>query len=103
MPIGFHLDDVESTAVNAQSNTYELHQQIRNLKKQLETIRADTIKDALDIAWSYGQIDGSHHRLWVIDQMVRALLGEEDYKKWVEKYETPDGEDYWEWDVGIAP
>lgn len=63
----------------------------------------DRIKNALTYAWSYGQIDGSHHKMWVIDQMVRALLGEEGYKNFVERYETPDGEDYWEWDMGIAP
>lgn len=64
----------------------------------------ERIKEALSLAWSYGQIDGSHHRLWVIDQMVRVLCGgEEEYRKWVEAYETPDGEDYWEWDTGIAP
>lgn len=63
----------------------------------------ERIKTALGLAWSYGQIDGAHHRLWVIDQMVRALLGEEEYNKWVEAYETPDGEDYYEWDTGIAP
>lgn len=63
----------------------------------------ERIKKALEYAWSYGQIDGSHHKMWVIDQMVRTLLGEEEYIKWVESYEAPDGEDYWEWDVGIAP
>ena len=63
----------------------------------------ERIKNALNYAWSFGQIDGSHHRLWVIDQMVRALLGEEEYEKWVKAYEAPDGEDYWEWNVGIAP
>lgn len=69
-----------------------------------EIIMEERIKRALGFAWSYGQIDGSHHRLWVIDQMVRALCGsEEDYKNWVQTYETPDGEDYWEWDTGIAP
>lgn len=62
----------------------------------------DRIKKALSIAWQYGQIDGSHHKMWVIDQMVRALL-EEDYNGWVEAYETPYGKDYWEWDTGIAP
>lgn len=62
----------------------------------------ERIKEALSLAWQYGQIDGSHHRLWVIDQMVRALLGEE-YSKWVEAYETPDGQDYYEWNTGIAP
>ena len=65
-------------------------------------MKDERIEKALGFAWSYGQIEGSHHRLWVIDQMVRALLGEE-YIKWVEAYETPDGEDYWEWDTGIAP
>lgn len=63
----------------------------------------ERIKKALNYAWQYGQIDGSHHKMWVIDQMVRALLSEEDYKEWVKSYEAPDGEDYWEWDMGIAP
>ena len=60
------------------------------------------IQKALKYAWSYGQIDGSHHKMWVIDQMVRVLL-EEEYEEWVKSYETLDGEDYWEWDTGIAP
>lgn len=36
------------------------------------------VQEALDLAWSYGQIDGDHHRLWVIDQMVRALTDDYD-------------------------
>ena len=63
----------------------------------------EKIKQAVDIAWQYAQIDGDYHKRWVIDQMVRVLLGEEKYKKWVEAYETPYGDDYWKWDVGIAP
>ena len=62
----------------------------------------ERIKKALKYAWSYGQIDGSHHKMWVIDQMVRALL-EDEYEEWVKRYATPDGDDYWEWDAGIAP
>lgn len=62
------------------------------------------IKEALKIAWQYGCIDGNHHKMWTIDQMVRVLCGsEEDYKKWIEAYETPDGDNYWLWDCGIAP
>ena len=63
------------------------------------------IEKALDLAWHYAQIDGSHHRLWVIDQMVRALCGsEEEYEKWVRQYTEPDEDgDYYEWDTGIAP
>lgn len=62
------------------------------------------IEKALKIAWRFGQIDGAHHKAWVIDQMVRALCDDkEKYEKWVEAYQTPDGEDYYEWDTGIAP
>lgn len=65
----------------------------------------DRIKQALDFAWSYGQIDGSHHKMWVIDQMVKALCGsEEEYKNWVIAYQAPlDDGDYYVWDKGIAP
>ena len=64
----------------------------------------ERIEKALSYAWSYGQIDGSHHKMWVIDQMVRALCeNEKEYNKWVETYETPDGEDCYVWDIGIAP
>lgn len=65
----------------------------------------ERIAKALDLAWQYAQIDGSHHKMWVIDQMVRVLCGsEEEYDKWVGKYTEPleDG-DYYEWDCGIAP
>ena len=63
------------------------------------------VEKALDIAWQYGQIDGAHHKTWVIDQMVRALCGSEsEYKIWVRAYETPlSNNDYYEWDTGIAP
>ena len=53
----------------------------------------ERIEKALEFAWCYGQIDGSHHKLWVIDQMVRVLPGEE-YEEWVEAYEAPDGDDH---------
>lgn len=35
----------------------------------------DRIKKAIDLAVRYGGIDGDHHKVWVIDQMVRALTG----------------------------
>lgn len=65
----------------------------------------DKIKRALEIAWRYGQIDGFHHKTWVIDQMVRALFDDDSaYKEWVKLYETPMGfNESYEWDTGIAP
>jgi hypothetical protein len=64
----------------------------------------DRIEKALDLAWRYGQIDGSQHKMWVIDQMVRVLCGRKEYEKWVDEYTEPfeDG-NYYDWDTGIAP
>jgi len=53
------------------------------------------IKEALEIALRYGQIDGGHHKMWVIDQMVRILAGD--------KYKELTTEPGYEWDTGIAP
>lgn len=58
------------------------------------------IADACDIAYGLGGIEGDHHRMWVIDQMLRALLGDEAYNDWVKAYE--ESGDY-KWDTGIAP
>lgn len=68
-------------------------------------IAEDRIKEALEIAWSYAQVDGAHHKAWVIDQMVRVLCGgEKEYIEWIKAYETPvSSEEYYEWDSGIAP
>lgn len=63
----------------------------------------DAKKKALDFAYKYGGIDGDHHKAWVIDQMVRALLGS-DYEQWVlDAKEGEDGANTYDWDEGIAP
>jgi hypothetical protein len=59
----------------------------------------ERIDKALDLAYEYGQTDGGHHKMWIIDQMVRALTGD-DYYDWVTVYQQ--GDRYY-WDVGIAP
>lgn len=79
------------------------------------------IAKALEFASEYGTIDGAHHKMWVIDQMVRALTGcpvvtknGTDYKGTPYTYEaqgeSPEyeaftrGEDGdYAWDEGIAP
>lgn len=85
------------------------------------------IKEALKIANNYGGIDGDHHKMWTIDQMVRALtncplvevhkldykgnpftyktFGEsEEYKQWiVDHNKGEDGPNTYEWEKGIAP
>jgi hypothetical protein len=60
---------------------------------------------ALDLARRYGGIDGAHHKMWTIAQMVRALCGSEEvYKSWVTEYRAgSDGPETYSWDEGIAP
>ena len=43
----------------------------------------------------YAYIDGEHHKRWLIDQILRTVLSEEEY-------ETEYGSDVY-WDSGIAP
>jgi hypothetical protein len=51
---------------------------------------------ALDIAIRYGQIDGAHHKTWVIDQIVRLLAGN-DYDKLIKESNAgDDGPDTYE-------
>ena len=77
---------------------------------------------------AYGQIDGGHHKQWVLDQVARILKGtnvivkkanwvggisewrvnlddpSEEYLQWVvEMKDGEDGEDTYEYDEGIAP
>ena len=47
----------------------------------------------------YGMTAGEHHQQWLIDQILRALLGE-GYDAWVAAYNKPG---YVTWDTGIAP
>lgn len=60
---------------------------------------------ALEFVFEFGGIDGAHHKQWLIDQMVRALCGnEEQYKIFVADYEAgEDGPHTYEWDTGVAP
>lgn len=62
----------------------------------------DRIAEALEVAFEFGGEDGAHHKMWVIDQMVRALTGE-DYSTWVATYEYVGDEQEYEWEQGIAP
>ena len=65
----------------------------------------ERIDDALDLITRYGGIDGDHHKQWVLDQVVRTLIGSPlGYKKWRDEFEAgEDGSNTYEWDEGIAP
>lgn len=87
----------------------------------------DRIDKALDYAVRYGQIDGDHHKAWVIDQIVRALTGcpmvevdakdanghpytyemqgkGDEYQRLIaDARDGVDGPETYYWDTGIAP
>lgn len=61
------------------------------------------IDEAIKLAVQYGQIDGAHHKTWVIDQMLRQLAGDryDEIIRWA--CDGDDGPDTYGWDTGIAP
>ena len=57
---------------------------------------------AEDIALKYGMLEGEQHKQWVICQMLKVLLTEEEYCTFIEnfnyEYRTKDA-----WDEGTPP
>ena len=70
-----------------------------NLSSDNEMLK-NRVRDAIDTILMYGGIEGDHHKAWVIDQILKTILGEGEYEFVVEQYEE-DGE--YEWNTGIAP
>ena len=63
----------------------------------------ERIRAALTLAAKYGGIDGEHHKMWVIDQMVRILVGgERAYLEWLASAMEGEGIPR-TWYRGIAP
>ena len=73
-------------------------------RREMERIEK-RMDDAVELGLRYGGIDGSHHKMWVIDQMLRLLLADIYDEKIKENNGPPDadGETEYDWDVGIAP
>ena len=79
-------DEIKSGNTNiAATLDYE---DLKSLQIALEMLKEkdDEIEKALELAFQYGQIDGDHHKTWVIDQMVRILTGDK-YNEFVKEYE----------------
>jgi hypothetical protein len=68
-------------------------------------MREPSVEKALELARRYGGIDGDHHKNWVIDQMVRTLINnEDDYELFVAQSKAGEkGPETYSWDEGIAP
>jgi hypothetical protein len=69
----------------------------------------EKIETDINLIGQYGGIDGGHHKQWVLDQVVRVLLGDE-YNSWLAmmrgEWREENGVyeyEYDDWDEGIAP
>ncbi len=104
----------------------ELTNERNILKTKLDEIEEAKTK-AVEVAIEYGDIDGAHHKMWVIDQVLRLLtncptikkktfgkrgesyeyevLGEsEEYRKLIqEACDGEDGPNSYTHDIGVAP
>jgi len=60
----------------------------------------EKITAAVHIAEQFATRSGEQHKQWVIDQMLRQLLGE-DYPAWVALRNADKAKD--EWNTGLAP
>lgn len=61
------------------------------------------IREAIEVAVKYGGTDGGHHKMWVIDQMVRVLAGDNYDQIITEAKNGENGPNTYEWDTGSAP
>lgn len=64
----------------------------------------EKIDEAVDMILGCGHIDGGHHKMWVLDQTLRILVGDQ-YDSIIAAFEDADedGENTYDWDTGIAP
>ncbi len=76
---------------------------IELLKENVMIEQTRRIQAALDVACRYGGFDGEHHKIWVIDQMVRELTGV-SYDTVIRGFcNGVAGSGTYGWETGIAP
>lgn len=61
------------------------------------------IQKAISLGIECGDIDGGHHKMWVIDQMIRILAGDNYDAVIADACNGEDGPETYGWDCGIAP
>lgn len=74
-----------------------------HLPNEPEETTAEKVRLALQFALENGQYDGAHHKMWVIDQIVRILTGDRYDQVIAEYCDGEDGPETYAWDEGIAP
>lgn len=95
-----HIASLVKTNAVLEEEREDLRQQLAERVAWAGETR-ERIKQAHTIAERFGGIHELHHKQWVVDQMLRAMLGEEAYATWVDSMNAD--KEYEPWDIGIAP
>lgn len=66
---------------------------------KVEEILQERIDVAAQMILDYGWEYGSYHKQWVLDQVLRILMGSQNYEAWRESVRLSE----FDWDEGIAP
>ena len=76
----------------------------KDLDKAIESLGLSKKEaEVLSLLFQYGDIDGGHHKMWVIDQAVRKLTGDKYGEVLYAANYGEDGAGTYKWDEGIAP
>ena len=95
------IAELEAEIANRDDSEKAALKWVAELEAELAEVK-ERVEKSLGIAEN-GQIDGDHHKMWVIDQIVRTLTGPR-YDEWIREYEKgEDGPDTYWWEEGIAP
>ncbi len=82
--------------------TESLLQSVAEMREE-SLVVAGKADHALELAYRFGRFDGEGNKAWLVDQMVRALMGCR-YEAWVKSVQL-DGGDFlvYTWDEGTEP
>lgn len=99
-----HVQHPQQKRQRRQQGEREIH----TLFDVVEDIRSEQearqrIMKAIEVCFAYSQVDGDHHKAWVLDEIMRALAGEH-YGRVVELHNVgEDGPDSYTWNCGFPP
>ena len=68
-----------------------------------EKEKLERYEQALEFIFTSSQVDGDHHKAWVIDELAQILAGDDYRSKVAEYMDGEDGPGTYSWDIGIAP
>ncbi len=98
---------MENTEIAQEEDSSEFYPKVVDHRKDAVVKMSNACDKAIEVAVRYGGSAEPHHLLWIIDQMVRHLAGDEGRYNEIVRVAcaSEDGTDEsaYEWHVGIAP